>query len=349
MNPTAQFDAMICGAPPPLALAPMQDVTNRAFWRLIAEYGGADLYFTEYFRVYSGSRLDRNVLRSVTENPTGCPVVVQLIGHDIPELVRTVRALERYPVAAIDLNLGCPAPVVYRKCAGGGLLREPDRVESILGALREVITTRFSVKTRVGFESPDGFDRLLTIFARQGLDLLTVHGRTVREMYRSPVRYDLIQRAAELMPCPVLANGNITSATKAEDVLRHTGARGLMIGRGVIRNPWLFRQIRQQLAGETPAAPVGREVLAYVRALFESLRTESSTERSQVTRVKKHMNFLGVGVEPTGEFLYQVRRAASEAEFLRVCREFLEHDRPMALEPYVLNLAPSDVMAGVQG
>src|SRR5205807_3145063 len=140
--------------------------------------------FTEYFRVHPTSNLERHILKSITENPTGKPVVAQMIGNDIPSLVRTAKELQQYPIAAVDLNLGCPAPVVFRKCAGGGLLREPKRVDSILGALRETITsTRFTVKTRIGFEDPEVFSELLPIFAKHSLDLLTVHGRTVKEMY----------------------------------------------------------------------------------------------------------------------------------------------------------------------
>src|SRR6185436_18043358 len=105
-------------------LAPMQDVTTLVFWRLTARYGGADVYFTEYFRVHPDSRLEKDILESITDNPTGRPVAGQMIGNDIPSLVRTARELQRHPVAAIDLNLGCPAPIVYRKCAGGGLLRD---------------------------------------------------------------------------------------------------------------------------------------------------------------------------------------------------------------------------------
>src|SRR5512139_1089119 len=101
----------------------MQGVTDLPFLRLIATYGGADVYFTEYFRVYATSHLEKQVLKSVTENPTGRPIVAQMIGNDIPALVRTARALQRYPVAAVDLNLGCPAPIVCRKDAGGALLR----------------------------------------------------------------------------------------------------------------------------------------------------------------------------------------------------------------------------------
>src|SRR5262245_9386331 len=237
---------MLAGCAPILALAPMQDVTDLPFWRLMTAYGGADVFFTEYFRVHPTSCLDWHILRSITENPTGRPVIAQLIGNDIPSLVRTARELQQYPIVAVDLNLGCPAPVVYRKCAGGGLLREPQRVEAILGALRDAISIQFTVKTRIGFDSPEVFDELLPIFAKQSIDLLTVHGRTVQEMYRSEVHYDLIARAVAELPFPVLANGNVHSALNAVEILRLTGAKGLMIGRGAIRNPWLFHQIRQQ-------------------------------------------------------------------------------------------------------
>src|SRR5215475_7087673 len=159
----------------------MQDVTDLPFWKLMARYGGADVYYTEYFRVHPDSRLEKHILRSVTENPTGRPVVAQMIGNDIPSLVRTAKELQQHPIAAVDLNLGCPAPVVYRKCAGGGLLREPQRVDSILGALRDAVQDKFTVKTRLGFETSDVFTQFLPIFAKHSLDLLTVHGRTVKE------------------------------------------------------------------------------------------------------------------------------------------------------------------------
>src|ERR1700723_3231869 len=101
-----------------------------------------------------------------------------MIGNDIPSLVRVAKELQQLPVAAIDLNLGCPAPVVYRKCAGGGLLREPAKIDAILGALREAVSIPLTLKTRIGFDSPEVFDELLQLFARHSIDLLTVHGRT---------------------------------------------------------------------------------------------------------------------------------------------------------------------------
>jgi tRNA-dihydrouridine synthase len=309
----------------------MQDVTTLEFMRVIAHYGGADVYWTEYFRVHGNSRLNKRILRSITENPTGRPVIAQLIGNDIPALVRTAKELQRHPVAAIDLNLGCPAPVVYRKCAGGGLLREPKKIDAILGALRDAVTIPFTVKTRIGFSSPTEFDTLLPIFAKHAIDLLTVHGRTVTQMYRPGVRYDLIARAACELRCPVFANGSVHSPDQALALVAEIGVRGLMIGRGAIRNPWLFDQIRQRHRGEKIRLPTGRDVLAYIRELWDAEVTPSVRKSAQVRRMKKFMNFIGEGVSE--KFLHEIRRVTTQTDLFRVCEEFLAHDRPMTLEP----------------
>ncbi len=322
---------LLAGTGPILALAPMQDVTDLPFLRLIAGRGGADLYFTEYFRVHATAQIERYTLRSITENPTGRPIIAQLIGNDPEALARAARELERYPVAGIDLNLGCPAPIVYRKCAGGGLLRVPAQVDLILGRMRDAVRGRFTVKTRIGFEDPGRFDELLGVFARHALDLVTVHGRTVLEMYRPLVHHDCIARAVAALRCPVLANGGVDSVEGARDVLRLTGARGLMIGRGAIRNPWLFGQIRAALGGATPGYPTGREVLGYVRALWDTTSPQGLNPPKQVQKLKKYLNFIGEGVEPTGRFLHEMRRVATEAELFRVCAAWLEHDEPMPL------------------
>jgi tRNA-dihydrouridine synthase len=345
-TPRDEFRRLLEGTEPILALAPMQDVTDLPFMRLIGGYGNADVYFTEYFRVLPDSRLDPGILHSITQNPTGRPVVAQMIGNDIGALVRTARELQQHPVAAIDLNLGCPVPIVYRKCAGGGLLRDPERIGQILAALREAVTIPFTVKTRIGFDDATLFEDLLPIFAAHDLDLLTVHARTVKEMYRSAPRYEFVERAVAAMPCPVLANGNIYSAEKAAEVLAFAGAAGLMIGRGVIRNPWLFRQIREHRAGAEIFRPSGRSVLEYVHALYDAVTVRGVRESSQIANMKKYMNFIALGVEPTGEFLHRIRRVDTERDFFAACQEFLEHDEPMPLEPYPIALKERDVMAG---
>lgn len=324
----AAFDALFRQPAPVLALAPMQDVTDLPFLRLIAARGGADLYFTEYFRVHTTAQLDRQTLRAIAENPTGRPIVAQLIGNDPASLARAARELERHPVAGIDLNLGCPAPVVYRKCAGGGLLAHPEKIDAALGALREAVTTRLTVKMRIGFETADGFGALLPWIAKHQPDLVTVHGRTVREMYGPKVHLDRIAEAVQALPCPVLANGGVDSPERALEWLTRTGARGLMIGRGAIRNPWLFPQIRARLAGAGASRPTGREVLAYIRELWETTSPERLQPARQVQKLKKYLNYIGEGVGRAEAFLFAMRRVRTEDELFQVCREHLDHDGP---------------------
>jgi len=324
------LEQLIASSTPVLALAPMQDVTDRPFWQLMTRYGGADLYYTEYFRVYATSRLDKPILESITRNPTGRPVIAQMIGNDIPSLVRTAKELQQHPVAAIDLNLGCPAPVVYRKCAGGGLLRDLPRIDGILGALRDAIPGKFTVKTRLGFDDEKTIEVLLPLFQKHSVDLVTVHGRTVVQMYRGGIRHDLIRMASEFLKCPVLANGNVSSPAEAQAVLVSTQSRGLMIGRGAVRNPWIFSQIRAHLAGNPVTLPKGREVLAYIHDLYETVCSPDVPDPKQVQRIKKYANFIGEGISP--EFLHAVRRVTTKEEFFNLCSEHLDHERGMRLE-----------------
>jgi tRNA-dihydrouridine synthase B len=318
-----EFDALLARPGPVLALAPMQDVTDLPFWRLMTEYGGADLYYTEYFRVHRDSHLEKWILESLTQNPTGRPAIAQMIGNDIPSLVRSARELQQYPVAAIDLNLGCPAPVVYRKCAGGGLLREPERIDAILGALRDAVTVRFTVKTRLGFDNAAAFDRLLPIFAKHSLDLLTVHGRTVTQMYRGGIDYELIAQAVAALPCPVLANGNVNSAAQAQDTLLKTGAKGLMIGRGAIANPWIFEQFRRLRRGEPITEATGPELLDYIRRLFDAVCSPDVKEIAQVQKMKKYMNFIAARADGTDQFVHDIRRVTDKQQFFGVCERHL--------------------------
>jgi tRNA-dihydrouridine synthase len=327
----SSLDHLLASPAPVLALAPMQDVTDLPFWRLMARYGGADLYYTEYFRVTPTSCLDKQILASITQNPTGRPVIAQMIGNDIPSLVRTARELSNQPIAAIDLNLGCPAPVVYRKCAGGGLLRDLPRIDGILGALRESISGKFTVKTRLGFESERTIEALLPLFAKHKIDLVTVHGRTVLQMYQGGIRHDLIGMAATFLPCPVLANGNISTPSDAETTLANTGARGLMIGRGAVRNPWIFSQIREHFTGRPITLPTGRQVLDYIHDLYETVCDPSMAEFKGVQKMKKYANFIGEGINR--DFLHAVRRVESKDSLFALCREHLEHGKALALAP----------------
>jgi tRNA-dihydrouridine synthase len=332
----AHLPAPIEPGQPLTVLAPMQDVTDLDFMRIVARRGAPDFFVTEYFRVHSHSTPEPHILRSVLENDTGRPVFAQILGENTEDIGRTLRELLRMPWAGIDLNMGCPAPKIYRKHVGGGLLRDTGRIDELLGFLRASVPGLFTVKTRIGFEDTSCFGRILELLARHRVDLLTLHARTVREMYRSGVHYEFHRAAAALLPCPVIANGNVTSAAKAVEVLQATGADGLMVGRSAIRNPWIFAQIRDRIAGRSPKIVTLGEVAGYIRELRERTARPDMPERAHVNRLKKFMNFVGLSVDPHGAFLHDARRVDSYETLDAVLHRHLESraDEPFSDEPY---------------
>ncbi len=317
----------------------MQDVTTLPFMRIVNGYGPPDYFFTEYFRVHDHSTLEPHILESITDNPSGRPVFAQLIGEDLFHLERTVKLFDGYPLAGIDLNLGCPAPKVYKKNVGGGLLRDPERMDAILATLRAACGDGlFTVKMRVGFEDWDAYPIFLESINRHHVDLLSVHGRTVKEMYRGEPHYDLIKLAADTVACPVLANGNISSVTKGRQVLAETGVAGLMVGRSAIRNPWIFRQLRESFSGQAVFRPTLSDVRGYIDRLWEETRKPESPENRHVSYLKKFLNFVGQGVDPDGAFLHEIRRTRTAEAFFACCdRHLVEDGRAEILfadEPY---------------
>ena len=314
----------------------MQDVTDLAFMGVIAHYGAPDYFFTEFLRVHAQSKPEKHIVRSIDENQTGRPVFAQLIGEELVHLARTAVELLRHPVAGIDLNMGCPAPKVYKKNVGGGLLRDPQKIDEILGCLRQTVPGLFTVKMRIGFEDTTHFERILDLINKHDVDLLSLHGRTVKEMYRSEVHYDYIARAVARVKCPVLANGNITSAATAVRVLAQTKAAGVMIGRHAIRNPWIFSQCREAFAGQ-PVTPVTlADARDYIARLYDATRQPGLDERVHVNKMKKYLNFIGQSVDATGAFLYEMRRAETEEQLFAICDRHLlaEPGKPFADEPY---------------
>lgn len=320
---------------PALYLAPMQDVTDLSFLGVIHPYGGADVYVTEYFRVHASSRPDPWVLRSIDENPTGRPIFAQMIGQDEVELKRVALELMEHAVAGIDLNLGCPAPIVCRKEAGGGLLRNLEKVNRILGTLREAVKGLFTVKTRVGYATEAEFEAVLEVFRKHGIDGLAVHGRTVAERYATPVHPECVRRAVEVLPCPVIANGNIVDVETGRAYHRRTGAAGLMIGRGAIRNPWIFEQLRASYEGREIPVPSCRDLLGYIRELYEAIARHAPRFHpvAHVQRMKKTMVFVTQGHAQDLE--ERVRRAKTPEDFHSACEEHLDHDGLVPMGPGV--------------
>ncbi len=322
--------------PPRLILAPMQRITDYPFLSVISHFGGPDAFVTEYFRVHCHSNLEPYILRSIDENPTGRPIYAQMIGQDIPELVRSAKELIKHPVKGVDLNLGCPAPIVCRKDAGGGLLRNLAKVDQILGALRDAIPSpyEFTVKTRVGYTHESEFEALLEIFAKHEIDSLAIHGRTVLERYQTPVHCDEVKLAVETLSCPVYANGNVVDVQTGLAYLKESSAAGLMVGRGAIRNPWIFSQLRAAFMGESHQKPRYRDLLEYIELLWSHTATAHQggfDPTKHVQKMKRYMNYITQGIDE--EFEYKVRRAKTQEDFFKICEFYLNSSEEIPALP----------------
>ena len=301
-----------------LALAPMQDVTDLAFMRTLKRINSLpDVFITAYFRSTSTScALAEHNLRCIDENETGVPILAQLAGSEAAPLVRDACMLMNRPgVAGINLNAGCPSPLVNRHGAGAGLLRDTPRFLQVMQQLRDCVPPgRFSVKCRLGWEQADNeFPGILECLSSARPDEVGIHARTRRQLYGGTPDFSFVQQAVRTLPCPVLANGDLNTPDQARACLNSTSAAGLMLGRGAVRNPYLFRQLRGG------PAPTREEMTAYYCILAEEtgrVLLHKRTEKGHCNRMKKYLAFCYPDFTPEQE--YQLRRCTQVAEMLRI-------------------------------
>ncbi len=306
-----------------LALAPMQDVTDIAFMRTLLRINSLPDYFvTPYFRSTPTTGADAEVNRKcIEENETGKPIWAQLAGSDPSALLRDCEQLLRYPIAGIDLNAGCPSPLVNRNLAGAGLLRDLPRFDNILYEMRQFIPTgKFSVKCRLGWADASEFPLILDIITTAQPDLVTIHGRTKKQGYRGQAALPPIAAAVQhLSPCPVIGNGDITTPAVAQKWMAEVSPAGLMIGRGAVRNPYLFRQLKGG------SAPTPEEMKHYYQVLIEETekiiysRHEGRLEQVHCNRMKKYLAYIYPDLGQEREF--HLRRCQSIADMQRLLLE----------------------------
>ena len=301
-----------------LALAPMQDVTDAAFMRVLARVGSLpDFFVTPYFRsTRTTCAMSEEPLRCIRENTTGVPIWAQLAGSEPQALLRDARELLRLPIAGINLNAGCPSPLVNRHGAGAGLLRELPRLREVCMALRELLPPgQFSIKCRLGWADAAEFPAILEILREAQPDLLMVHARTRRELYGGAPHRQAVHMAVQHMPCPVLANGDIDTPAAAAEWVGSTRAAGVMIGRGAVRQPYIFRMLR----GGSPPTP--QEMAEYFDILLEEIAAslKKYTPAGHCNRMKKYLAFCYGYFAPETE--YALRRCTCVEEMRRLLHE----------------------------
>ena len=322
----------------------MQDVTDLNFMRTVANFGAPDVFVTEYLRVHKDSRLEERILAPMLAQDLSTPVCLQLIGEDLPHIARIIKDALKHPeIKYLDLNLGCPAPKVYRKNVGGALLKDRKKIGEILRLMRAEWPHVLSTKMRTGFADASQFDDLVKCVCDCGVDFITLHARTVKQLYRPSADHSYTKRAVVLAgDIPVVANGDITSAFVAKKNLEDTNCAGLMMGRSAMRNPWIFRQTRELLVEHKSPSQIFRPTFADVRKYVDSILENSQKYNPKVGnlagRLKKFLNFIATSIDPDGAFLLQMRRTQSLDELLKVCdTHLIENGRANTLmsdEPF---------------
>lgn len=258
--------------PPPLMLAPMQGLTNRGLRRAYGAAVQPDVLFTEFVRVRPGARqpVAASDFVEATATAPGIPLVVQVIGSADEGVVEATQALVDAGVEHVNVNMGCPWGRMTSVLAGGGMFRAPETVAPMLRKLRALVPGSLSVKTRTGIDEPRQIFTVLPAFADAGVDFLVVHSRTVAQKYTGEADHELTAEIVDTVSIPVIANGDIRTVRDAEAVQQQTGAAGLMLGRGALADPHLFRRIR----GTAPADPSPAQRQAELSALWQAILDE---------------------------------------------------------------------------
>ena len=229
---------------PPLFLAPMAGVTDLAY-RILARECGADLTVTEFTAASGLTRKNTYSWLKVESDPRESPFIPQIFGGITEEMVQTVEMLQDR-ADVIDINFGCPAPKVCRNDAGAALLRDPDRVVSMVRACIDATEVPITVKMRLGTGSgPNTALEICERLEQEGVERGCVHGRTLRQRYSGEADWSQIREISESVGIEVIANGDVTDSSSALACLEATGATGLMIGRGAIGRPSIFHEIKR--------------------------------------------------------------------------------------------------------
>ncbi len=306
-----------------LIAAPMAGVSNLPY-RLIAREAGAALAFTETVSakgLVNGGPKTRRLLRT---SPREAPVAFQLFGADPPVLAEACRMLEGEGAAWVDLNAGCPVKKFIRNRAGSALLRDLPRAAAILRAMRRAFSGTLSLKMRTGWDARTTVaPELARIAAAEGVELVSVHGRSRAQQYTGRADRSIIRAVVEAVPdTPVLANGDVRTPEDAFDLLRETGATGVMIGRSAVGNPWIFAQILALARSGRAARPTPGERLATVERHVALMERCFEDPLAFAANLKKYVAAYSKGLAGGAAFREAALRATDRDRILTLTRDF---------------------------
>ncbi len=260
---------------PPLILSPMAGVTDYTFRRLIKRRGGVGLVVSEFISVEGLTRHNPKSKRQMRFDEEERPYAVQIFGGKADRMAMGAEMAEEIGADILDVNCGCPAPKVVKNGGGSGLLRDLPQLEIILKEIKKAITIPLTLKLRTGFsEASINVVDVAKMAEQCGVEHIQVHGRTREQGYKGLANWDLIRQVKEAVSVPVSGNGDITSIEYGLKRWQETGTDGILIGRGAMQNPWIFRQFADALAGREPYQPDLQEKKDVLLEFFSVCRDE---------------------------------------------------------------------------
>ena len=303
----------------PFVLAPMAGVTDMPF-RTLCKEQGAGLICMEMISAKAISFHNKNTIALMKIDPCEHPVSMQLFGSE-PELMAEVaKSIEDKDFDILDINMGCPVPKVVNNGEGSALLKNPELIVQIIKSVSSAIQNPVTVKVRIGFENvPVDIVEIARRAEDAGAAAIAVHGRTRQQYYSGTADWDIIRQVKEAVSIPVIGNGDVDSPLKAEALLKQTGCDGVMIGRAVRGNPWIFREMNHYFqTGELLPRPSSEEIremiLRHARA-----QIALKGEFTGIREMRKHVAWYTAGMRHSAG----LRRASNTIESYEALQELL--------------------------
>lgn len=277
--------------PTPLFLAPMEDVTYKSFRYMCKRYG-ADVMYTEFVSSEALIRDIAKTKRKMTLFDFDRPVAIQIFGHNIDSMVRAAQVAEEVGPDFIDINYGCPMKKIVAKGAGAGMLQDVPKMVEMTRQIVNAVKLPVTAKTRLGWDENskqivDVAERLQDV----GIQALAIHGRTRKQLYTGDANWTLIGEVKKnpRMHIPIIGNGDINGPIRAKELLEQTGVDGLMIGRGAIGRPWIFKEVKEYLqSGILLPPPTVPEIVKNVKDQLEISISWKDDEGRAVHEMRRH-------------------------------------------------------------
>ena len=301
-------------------LAPMAGITNLPM-RLMARECGASLTFTEMVSVNGLTREGRKSFDLLKSVPGDRPIGMQLFGDDAEMLAEAARLVEGYG-ELIDINMGCPVRKVVGTGAGSALLKEPRKVAGIIRRVRAATRLPFTVKIRTGWVcGDDSFLEIGRIAQEEGCDAVTLHPRSRAQMFDGKADWSRIAELKGALDIPVIGSGDLFTAADVALMLEETGCDAVMIARGAMGNPWIFRESLALLTGAEPQAPTPAERYGAACRHLE-LFSELEGDRVALMEMRKHLSWYSKGLPGAAQFRAAVNGIENGAQLVGAMESF---------------------------